>query len=152
MNQIEVYEGNGENEFERIPRLEVNGKLVLTSSQLADFYGCSTSNLRNTFKRHRADFIEGEHYFKLEGDAMKEFKRSVTDCYSVTNGYEPFINIYSPSLILWTVLGAARFAKSLKTKKAWEVYEQLALNYFSGKKISEKNSSAEKPEKKNFQK
>ncbi len=38
-------------------------------------------------------------------------------------------------------MGAARFAKSLKTKKAWEVYEQLALNYFSGKKISGKKSA-----------
>ena len=142
MNQIEIYEERGKDETEKIPRLEVNGEPVLTSSQLANFFGCSTANLRNTFKRNKADFVEGKHYFKLEGDALKELKRSVTDCYDVTNGYAVYLNVNS--ITMWTTLGAARFAKSLRTRKAWEVYEKLAMNYFSGKKIIEEKSAVNK--------
>ena len=143
MVQIAIYEGKGEGEVGQLNRLEVNGELVLTTAQLAKFYGCSNNNIVKTFQRHKEEFIEGEHYLKLTGEALRDFKREMTDCHSVTNGDFAVVNPNATVFYLWTTLGAARFAKSLKTKKAWEVYEQLALNYFSGKKISGK-SSAEK--------
>lgn len=127
--------------LEKISRLEINGELVLTTAQLAKFYGCSNNNIVKNFHRHKEDFIEGEHYLKIEGEDLRDFKREMTDCHSVTNGNFAVINPNATVFYLWTTLGAARFAKSLKTRKAWEVYEQLALNYFSGKKISGKNSS-----------
>lgn len=120
---------------------QVNGELVLTTAQLAKFYGCSNNNIVKTFQRHKEEFIEGEHYLKLTGEALRDFKREMTDCHSVTNGDFAVVNPNATVFYLWTTLGAARFAKSLKTKKAWEVYEQLALNYFSGKKISGKKSA-----------
>ena len=133
--EIVVYEGTGEGDVGKIPRLKVNGKLVLTTAQIAKFYECPAQNIRKTFHLHREKFIEGEHYFKLTGEALKEFKSYITESNLVTNGNLPFINLTAPHFILWTALGAASFAKSLTTRRAWAVYEQLALNYFNGKKI-----------------
>ena len=138
---VSIYAGTGEGEIGQMNRLELNGELVLTTAQLAKFYDCSTHNIMKTFCRHKEDFIEGEHYFKLIGEDLKKFKNDMTDCLNETNGEVVILNPKVNSLTLWTTLGAARFAKSLKTKKAWEVYEQLALNYFSGKKISGKKSA-----------
>ena len=135
-----MYEGTDEGEFGKIPRLEVNGKLVLTTAQLAKFYECSAQSIRKIFARNEGKFIEGEHYLKLEGSDLRDFKRYSTESTLATKHTLPVVNPFAPHLALWTVLGAASFAKSLRTKKAWEVYEQLALNYFSGKKITGKKS------------
>lgn len=75
--EIMVYEGTGEGDVGKIPRLEVNGELVLTTAQLAKFYECSAQNIRKTFHLHKEKFIEGEHYFKLTGEALKDFKRTL---------------------------------------------------------------------------
>ena len=64
----------------------------------------------------------------------------MTDCHSVTNSHSAVVNPNAHIFYLWTTLGAARFAKSLTTRRAWAVYEQLAVNYFSGKKIVGKKS------------
>ena len=140
MVNVAVYEGTGEGDVGKIPRLEVNGELVLTTAQLAKFYECSANNIVQTFQRHKAEFIEGVHYLKIEGEELRDFKREMTDCHSVTNGHSAVVSPNAHVFYLWTTLGAARFAKSLTTRRAWEVYEQLALNYFSGKKIVGKKS------------
>lgn len=138
--EIVVYEGTGEGEIGQMNRLEVNGELVLTTAQLAKFYECSVQNIIKTFHRHKADFVEGEHYFKLEGEDLRDFKRKMTDCTFETNCTFAIVNPNAHVFYLWTTLGAAKFAKSLTTRRAWAVYEQLALNYFSGKKIIGKKS------------
>ena len=81
--------------------------------------------------------------FKIVGEDLRNFKRNITESNLVTNGNLPFVNPSTPHLMLWTALGAARFAKSLRTKKAWAVYEQLVVNYFKilPDKQSAKNSS-----------
>lgn len=141
MMDIVIYEGTGTDEIGQMNRLEVNGELVLTTVQLAQFFSCSTQSIRKTFHVHKAEFIEGVHYFKLEGEDLRNFKRNITESNNVTKGNA--VNFNVNSLTLWTALGAARFAKSLRTKKAWAVYEHLVVNYFKTlpDKKSAKNSS-----------
>ena len=136
---IATYEGTGEGEIGQMYRLEVNGELVLTTAQLAKFYGCSTQSIRKTFHLHKEQFIEGVHFYKLEGDVLKDFKRNITKSNNVTDGNAVFFAPNVNSVTLWTMLGAAKFAKSLKSRRAWEVYEQLAVNYF--KTLPDKNSA-----------
>ena len=136
---IAIYEGHGEGEINQMNRLEINDELVLTTAQLAKFYGCSTHNIVKNFNDHKKDFIEGVHYFKLIGDVLRDFKRKITESDSVTNSDSVIISPNATSFYLWTTLGAAKFAKSLRTKRAWDIYEQLAVNYF--KTLPDKKSS-----------
>ena len=141
MMDIVIYEGKGTDEIGQMNRLEVNGELVLTTVQLAQFFSCSTQAIVKTFHRNKSDFIEGEHFFKLEGEDLRNFKRKMTDCTFATNCTFAVINPNAHIFYLWTALGAARFAKSLRTKKAWAVYEQLVVNYFKTLPDKQKNSS-----------
>lgn len=99
-------------------------KRVLTTAQLADFYGCDPRNISENFKNNESRFKEGVHYFKLVGEPLKKFK-SLSDEIGLP------INKFSPVLYLWTERGAARHAKLLSTDMAWEVYEELEDNYFN---------------------
>ena len=104
--------------------VEWNNQLVLVSVQLAKFYGCTVRNISDNFKNNEEHFIEGKHYFKLDGEALKNFKR-----YSDDIGLP--VNRFSPTLYLWTERGCARHAKMLSTDKAWEVFEMLEDTYFN---------------------
>ncbi len=100
-------------------------EIVLTTKQLAAFYGCSTEQIVQNFNANKDRFIEGKHYFKLEGEALKLFK-----------GYIEKIDYplkFTSCLYLWTKRGCARHAKMLKTDRAWEVFELLEENYFNSK-------------------
>ena len=135
--KIAIYEGKGDGEIGQMNRLEVNGELVLTTAQLAKFYGCTTYGIVKIFNNHKGDFIESVHFYKLTGETLKDFKRNVFEgsdipkCHDVPKRDVPLVSPTANSLTLWTALGAARFAKSLRTKTAWEIYESLALNYFT---------------------
>ena len=98
------------------------GQPVVTTAQLAEFYGCEERNISDNFKRNEDRFISGKHFFKLEGEALKEFK----DC-SAESG---LVGNRAAALYLWTKRGAARHAKILSTDRAWEVFEQLEDIYF----------------------
>ena len=136
---IAIYKGKGEGEIGLMNRLEVNGELVLTTAQLAQLYNCSTQSIIKTFHRNKENFVEGEHYFKLEGEDLRNFKRKMTDCTFATNCTFAIVNPNAHVFYLWTALGAAKFAKSLRTKRAWDIYEQLAVNYF--KTLPDKKSA-----------
>ena len=146
-----IYEGTGEGDFGKIPRLEINGELVLTTVQLAKFFDCSAQSIVKTFNRHKEKFVEGKHYFKLVGENLRDFKRIMTDynsgtnCHSETNCLSVMVSANATSFYLWTVLGVSRFAKSLTTKNAWAIYEKLAINYFSDKKVSVKQPEGKIP-------
>ena len=101
---------------------------VMTTEQLADFYGTDTKNIQMNFTRNGERFIEGKHYFKLDGEELKTFKNIPT-----MSGYVPK---QSARITLWTEKGAARHAKILDTDQAWDVYEQLEEVYFSVKEKS----------------
>jgi len=97
-------------------------KPVITTAQLAGFYGVSQKNILDNFRYNADRFVEGKHFFKLEGEALKEFK----------NIPENFGNVSKNAarIILWTERGAARHAKMLDTDHAWDVFERLEDSYF----------------------
>lgn len=110
---------------------------VITTELLAQLYGTETANIKMNFSRNAGRFIHGKHFFKLEGQELREFKHRVALNYSVsdevTNSYSVKIARNVRSLILWTERGAARHAKMLETDQAWDVFEKLEDCYFSKK-------------------
>ena len=101
---------------------------VMTTEQMAGFYGTDPVNIRKNHMRNAERFIDGKHFFKVEGDELRTLKNSLSD-----------FEVLSPntrSLTLWTEKGAARHAKILDTDQAWDVYEQLEEVYFSVKEKS----------------
>ncbi|EOU2636395.1 ORF6N domain-containing protein, partial [Escherichia coli] len=92
---------------------------------LAHLYGTEAIRIRQNHHENKGRFIEEKHFFKLEGETLREFKHRVAFNYSVK------IARNVRSLILWTERGAARHAKMLETDQAWEVFEKLEDCYFS---------------------
>lgn len=104
---------------------------VLTTELMAQLYGTETANIKMNFSRNADRFVQGKHFFKLEGEELREYKHKVTESYSVK------IARNVRSLILWTERGAARHAKMLETDQAWEVFEKLEDHYFNAHKKTE---------------
>jgi len=104
--------------------LEHNSIRVMTTEQLAEAYGCRAIHIQQNFKNNRERFVEGKHYFKLEGADLKAFKDSLENIESV-------VGSRAPSLILWTKRGAARHSKMLGTERAWDVFDELEESYFT---------------------
>ena len=104
--------------------LEHNSIRVMTTEQLAETYGCKAIHIQQNFKNNRERFVEGKHYFKLEGADLKAFKDSLENI-------EAVVGSRAPSLILWTKQGAARHSKMLGTERAWDVFDELEESYFN---------------------
>lgn len=111
---------------------------VVTTAMLADFYCTDSDNIKQNYSRNKGRFIEGKHFFKLEGIELREFKDWVTLSHSVQ------MSKNTRSLILWTERGAARHAKMLDTDQAWEVFEQLEDCYFHRQEILAKTHKSER--------
>ncbi|HBF0728729.1 TPA: ORF6N domain-containing protein [Clostridioides difficile] len=105
--------------------IERNNERVLTTQQLAYVYETEIRNISNNFNNNKERFIEGKHYFCLQGDDLRAFKR---DSYDI--GIAPNVN----KLYLWTERGANRHCKILDTDKAWEQFDNLEESYFNKKK------------------
>ena len=72
---------------------------VMTTEQMAGFYGTDPVNIRKNHMRNAERFIDGKHFFKVEGDELRTLKNSLSD-----------FEVLSPnaqSLTLWTEKGAA---------------------------------------------
>ena len=106
--------------------IEQNGQRVLTTEQLAELYGTTPKRISDNFKANAEKFVEGTHYFVLEGMALKGFKSQ-----SGNSGL-PF-NKFSSHVYLWTRRGAARHSKMLGTDQAWDMFDSLEENYFNPK-------------------
>lgn len=98
---------------------------VITSELLAQLYGADAKNIQNNYARNTDRFVVGKHYFKVEGEELRELKNRP----SLRGSVKIARNVRS--LILWTERGAARHAKMLETDQAWEVFEKLEDSYFS---------------------
>jgi len=95
---------------------------VLTSNQLAESYGVDSKQLSYNFNHNKDRYLEGKHYYYLQGEDLKKFRESVG------SGFIPeTVN----KLYLWTEAGAMLHAKSINNDTAWNVYNQLVDNYFS---------------------
>lgn len=103
--------------------MEFKRQRIMITKTLAEQFGTDETNIKTNFNRNKSRFIKGKHYFQLEGDELKEFKRLVTD------SNDPSIK-FTSVLTLWTDRGAARHAKILDTDEAWDIYEELEETYF----------------------
>ncbi|MCH7292301.1 phage antirepressor KilAC domain-containing protein [Acinetobacter sp. ANC 3926] len=109
----------------KTPVIEFKSERVLMTEQLAKLYETVSVNIHKNFSRNFERFTEGKHFYKVEGNELRELKNSLTD-----------FQVVSPntrSIILWTEKGAARHAKMLDTEQAWNVFEQLEECYFAVK-------------------
>lgn len=108
-----------------INQLEIvkyNNQIVLLTSKLAESYGTSNKIISYNFNNNKDRYIEGKHYFKLEGKEKKDFINHL----EIQDGLKNAKTVY-----LWTERGAFLHAKSLNTDKAWEMYDSLVEYYFN---------------------
>lgn len=103
--------------------------IVITTKELAKVYNCNENNIKKNFNSNKSKFKEEIHYFKLEGEELKEFKRIVTESNDPLAEDIKFASI----LYLWTHKGASRHCKMLGTDEAWEQFDILEENYFNPK-------------------
>lgn len=101
--------------------IELRGKRVLTTAQLAEKYKTGNKRISNNFNENKSRYTEGKHFILLEGEELKQFKSQ-----SRISGIAPNLN----KLYLWTEKGAWLHAKSLNNDKAWEAYELLVDEYY----------------------
>ncbi len=120
--------------MENLIQVEYKNQRIMTTKVLAEQFGSNEQNISRNFTRNSERFIEGKHYFKLEGQELKEFKGYVPNDESLK-----FVSI----LYLWTDRGAARHAKILDTDEAWDVYEKLEENYFNPNNVQKQLSPME---------
>lgn len=103
-------------------KIEHKEQLVLTTEQLAQVYECDNKNISNNFNRTQEKFVEGKHYFILEGNDLQVFKGIHQNDESLK---------FVSKLYLWTKQGASRHCKMLGTDKAWEQFDVLEETYFN---------------------
>lgn len=101
-----------------------NSMPVVTTEQLAWFYGSDVIRIQQNHARNSSRFVSGKHFFKISGKELKNLRLSFS---------ESQISSKARSLILWTERGAARHAKMLETDQAWDVFEKLEDCYFNKK-------------------
>lgn len=121
---------------QEISIVNFNSIPVVTTEMLANFYKVDVKNIQNNFLRNADRFIEGKHFFKIVGQELREFKKSLTILKMVSQN--------AKHLVLWTERGAARHAKMLDTDQAWEVFEKLEDCYFAVQTARQGNSKAER--------
>lgn len=118
--------------------IEVREQRVLTTEQIAQWYGVEEWQIRQNYKNNKYRYIAGKHYIPLEGGELKAFKNKVEYFYLVGKT--------AKILYLWTEKGALLHAKSINTDKAWEVYEYLVDYYFRAKDTKRQQATAQKQE------
>ncbi len=101
--------------------IEVQGKRVLMTRQLAEAYGTEMQIISNNYTRNKKRYVIGKHVIILEGEELKEFKAE----HQIDDNLK-----FAHTLYLWTEKGALLHAKSLNTDKAWQVYDYLVDFYF----------------------
>lgn len=111
--------------MQQLQVIEIKGKRVLTTRQIAEAYTVKEVQISQNFKNNRERFVDGKHYISLSGDELKAFKNQFEKIEVVKNR--------TSHLYLWTEKGALLHAKSLNTDKAWEVYDYLVDFYFRAK-------------------
>lgn len=107
--------------MEKIQVLEHNATRVLTTKQLAEFYGTEPRTISDNFNRNQERFTEGKHFFVLQGEEKRNFINQTL----IADG-----SVKAEKFYLWTEKGAARHAKILSTDKAWDIFEELEDTYF----------------------
>ena len=102
--------------------VEYRAERVLTTEQLAQAYECEPKQIKQNFNNNKGHFEEGRHYYKVEGDELKDLRVENIDLQ---------ISPKTRCLYLWTRRGASRHSKMLGTDRAWEMFDALEENYFN---------------------
>ncbi len=105
-----------------LPVIEWRGVRVVTTETLAAGYSASAKNIQDNLLNNKSRFIDGVHYFKLEGRELQAFKNCPDNIGSV--------NKHTRNLILWTEKGAARMSKIVDTDESWSFFEKMEDAYF----------------------
>ena len=100
-----------------------NNERILTTEQLAQVYETESRRITENFNRNKERFVKGRHYYLLQGEELRAFKREYADSVVATIS----------KLYLWTERGADRHCKILDTDKAWEQFDHLEETYFRAK-------------------
>lgn len=103
--------------------VEYNNERVLTTEQVSDGFECESKQIKQNYNNNKERFVEGKHFYKLEGDELRNFKHRVENFDLVGKN----ANI----LYLWTKRGVARHSKMLGTDRAWEMFDCLEESYFN---------------------
>lgn len=101
--------------------IEFKKQRILTTKQLSEIYECGETQITQNFNNHIDKFTLGKHYYLLQGEELREFKRNIDNIDVAAN-----VN----KLYLWTERGANRHCKILDTDKAWEQFDDLEETYF----------------------
>jgi hypothetical protein len=110
-------------EVERLDPVAYKGKPVITTDLLAQAYGASNRNIQDNYLNNAERFVEGVHFYKVIGSALRSLKNQPA--------FIGLVGKNAPHLTLWTERGAARHAKMLETDQAWEIFEKLEDSYFN---------------------
>lgn len=102
--------------------VEYRTERVLTTEQLAQAYECEPNNIKKNFNSNKDHFVEGRHYYKVDGEELNDLRVTFSDLQ---------ISPKTRCLYLWTRRGASRHSKMLGTDKAWEMFDALEENYFN---------------------
>ncbi|MBG5894828.1 ORF6N domain-containing protein [Providencia rettgeri] len=130
MSQIRLANNNSvvtQNSFQ-VPEVYYRQQKVITTESLAIGYGSDAKSIQMNFANNRERFVEGKHFFKLEGEELRSFK-------SYPNNIG-VVDKFSRHVYLWTERGASRHAKMLETDQAWDYFELLEETYFTSRKNS----------------
>ena len=123
------------NPLENITRIEYKGQPVLTTAQLAEILSSKSdidgkivtvNNLKLNFRNNADRFIEGRHYFKVEGDELNALR---------VKNFNLQISPMTRTVYLWTKRGCARHCKSVGSEFAWQAFETLEDTYFNVEKL-----------------
>ena len=71
---------------------------VITTELLAQLYGTETVNIKMNFSRNSARFVQGKHFFKLEGNELREFKHRLSLSESVSREVTESYSVKSPAM------------------------------------------------------
>ncbi|HEJ7901065.1 TPA: ORF6N domain-containing protein [Serratia marcescens] len=107
--------------------IEYRGQRVVTTEQLAAGYGATEKMISNNFSRNQNRFIEGKHYFDVEGEELQSLKNLPS--------LRGVVDKRTPRLRLWTERGAANHAKMLETDQAWSYYDEMVEFYFTRRDV-----------------
>lgn len=113
--------------------VKFNEEIVITTKMLAQVYECKEQQIQQNFNNNPDRFIEGKHYYKLQGEELKKLRLE-----NIELQISPMARVF----YLWTKRGASRHCKMLGTDKAWEMFDTLEENYFNPKPQLTKHDQA----------
>ena len=102
--------------------VEYNNERVLTTEQVGEGFECEPQQIKQNYNNNKERFVEGKHFYKVEGDELKKLR---------VENFDLQISPMTRSLYLWTKRGVARHSKMLGTDRAWDMFDCLEENYFN---------------------